>query len=297
MGWQALAMRWCWQHQHGNSPEEKDKGPNKGDILNGAASWTILVHYAAGISRGTRYPNHLLHKQVLQRELYAALREYLRRTIISSKMAGLMLITPDKFHIHQWHTLSMEDTSAPQQLSNSIMDHLIFCEGYLRRYYLRQRLQLALQSVQGGRSPLVHAMCPTPVQQKWAWTTRCVVSWRKRLVRLRLSGNNVNSVSEIVPKLKKSKIVAIRKHDGAIPKSCPPMANQEIPNYSRAPKDNSSSRYITAPPTPGVDRTRQQPASRGSKSPTTSLHVVRNYSQESHRRDWVSDRVGLQEHR
>ena len=135
--------------------------------------------------RGTRYPNHLLHKQVLQRELYAALRGYLRRNIIPSKMGDLMLITPDRFHIHQWHTLSMEDTSPPQQLSNSIMENHISWEEYLPRY-LRQSLQLALQSVQGGRSPAVHAMCPTPMQQKWAWTTRCVVSWRKRLVRLRL---------------------------------------------------------------------------------------------------------------
>ena len=115
--------------------------------------------------REARHPNDLLHKQVLHREMYAALREYLRRTIIPSKMSGLMLVTPDKFHIHQWHTLSMEDTSPPQQLSNSIMDNLISCEGYLPRYHLRQRLQLALQSVQEGRSPSVHAMCPTPMQQ------------------------------------------------------------------------------------------------------------------------------------
>ena len=73
--------------------------------------------------REARHPNDLLHKQILQREMYAALRGYLRRTIIPSEIGGLMLITPDKFHIHQWHTLSMEDTSPPQQLSNLIMEN------------------------------------------------------------------------------------------------------------------------------------------------------------------------------
>ena len=64
-------------------------------------------------------------------------------------------------------------------------------------------------------------------------------------------------------------------YNAAIPKSRPPMANQEITNYSRAPEDNSSSRYNptrTAPPTPGVDRTRQQP--QGSlRGPTAQRHA------------------------
>ena len=151
MSWQALAMRWvlaasAWGHLL----RRRTRGQTKAISSMARSAGQFLFGMLLECPREARYPNDLLHKQVLQREMYPALGGPLRRTIIPSKMGGLMLITPDKFHIHQWHTLSMEDTFPPQQLSNSIMDNLISCEGYLPRYHLRQSLQLTLQSVQGS---------------------------------------------------------------------------------------------------------------------------------------------------
>ena len=64
-------------------------------------------------------------------------------------------------------------------------------------------------------------------------------------------------------------------YNAAIPKSRPPMAKQEVGNYSRAPEDSAGNRYNptrTAPPTPGVDRSRQQP--QGSlRGPTAQRHA------------------------
>ena len=64
-------------------------------------------------------------------------------------------------------------------------------------------------------------------------------------------------------------------YNAAIPKTRPPMAKQEVSNYSRAPEDSAGSRYNptrTAPPTPGADRSRQQP--QGSlRGPTAQRHA------------------------
>ena len=154
MSLQALAMRWvlaasAWEHLL----RRRTRGQTKAISSTARPAGQFLFSMLLECPKEARHPNDLLHKQVLQRDMYAALRGYLRRTIIPSKMGGLMLITPDKFHIHQWHSLSMEDTSPPQQLRKSIMDNLISCERYLPLYHLRQRLQLALQSVQEVRSP------------------------------------------------------------------------------------------------------------------------------------------------
>ena len=64
-------------------------------------------------------------------------------------------------------------------------------------------------------------------------------------------------------------------YNAAIPKSRPPIAKQEVSNYNRGPDDSAGSRYNptrTAPPTPGVDRSRQQP--QGSlRGPTAQRHA------------------------
>ena len=298
MSWQALAMRWCWQHQHGNSPEEKDKGPNKGDILNGAASWTILVHYAAGISQ-----RNSLSKSPVAQASFAARAVCSTERIPAPNHHFLQDGRPNAYYTGQIPHPPVAHSFDGRHIPTAAAQQLDYGPPYILRRIPTTILSAAktsASSTKRARGPIT--LSSRNVSNPGAAKTGMDNEMRRLMEE---EARKIKAIKEQRELRERDRARAEEEqnrrdqeaYNAAIPKSRPPMANQEIAKYSGAPEDNSSSRYITEPPTPGVDRTRQQPVSRGSKSPTTSLHVVRNYSSESHRRDWISDRIGLLEYR
>jgi len=119
----------------GIPPEEKDKGPNKGDVLNGAVSWTRDLMWALHIklqqeselveliqSLGARFPFEITDEEKRMRtELMAAMQDNNADTFSYTRAHGTGLRVPDHTNTagepvnHAMGTLSPQSLSPGQQ--------------------------------------------------------------------------------------------------------------------------------------------------------------------------------------
>lgn len=115
----------------GIPPEEKDKGPNKGDILNGAVSWTRDLMWALHIklqqeselveliqNLGGRFPFEITDEEKRMRtELMAAMQENNADTFSYTRAHGTGLRVPDHTNTAGEPVNQAMGTLSPQSLS------------------------------------------------------------------------------------------------------------------------------------------------------------------------------------